>query len=531
MSGATDVDVLVVGGGLAGTAALRELARRGARVVLVERGDLAAGGSVGALGTIEQEDLLLEGRADAAFDAERVAREREAAIFVATAPHLATRVPVLTLPSGTRRGVALLARWDALLSLRTRQGRAIDREPLDARALRAREPAVTIEDDRGALLSTRVRLDAQRLALAFARDAAEQGAELRLREEVVALEVHGAGVRARVRRGGLAETTEISARAAVIATGAWPAPGSGARPAAERRVHLVVEHSVTTHAIVIDGVSVVPFHNASVISSAPRAHDGEPGSTRVSRDEVRALLASVARHLPSLRDARVNAAYASIRRKRGPSVELPPPLFAMPAGSPWDVRARAEALGARVARALGIETPSSTASAKLPGGEEVVDSFVVAERLGIPEASARRIVLRHGARCLDIGARIGRRRTEASVVCACEPVLEAEIRHAVRAEHAEDVGDVGRRTLLGHGACAGMRCAHRAAQVICAERALPPSEAHAMTRRFLVERWHARLPALDPTTLAQEELAHARWVSASEALAPEGEAPEGEAPA
>jgi glycerol-3-phosphate dehydrogenase len=237
---------------------------------------------------------------------------------------------------------------------------------------------------------------------------------------------------------------------------------------------------------------------------------------------VRSLLAKLARHVPDLREARVNAAYASIRRASGASdAAAQPPIYVVPPGSPWDARARAEALGGRVASALGLSEPSRTASRKLPGGEEVADSFVVAERLGIPEATARRLALRHGARCIDIGARIGRRRTEAAVVCACEPVLEAEIRHAVRVEHARDVGDVGRRTCLGHGACGGMRCAHRAAEVICAERALPPSEAHAMTRRFLVERWQARKPALDPALLAQEELAHARWTSASDALDPE----------
>lgn len=521
MSGVTDVDALVIGAGLAGTAVLRELALRGASAVLLEQNDLASGGSRAGLGTIDVEDLELEGRTDRTHEADRARRQTEATILASLAPHLAMPTPVLTIPTGTRRGVALLALWDALLSLRSRAGRSIDREPLDARAVREREPALVIEDDRGALLTTRIRLDAQRLALAYARDAAEQGAELRLREEVVGLEAVAGVVRVRSRRAGSSELATCTARAVVVATGAWPIPGAPEPRAAERRVHLVLEHALTTHAIVIDGASVVPFHNASVVSSAPRAHRGDPADTRVSRDEVRRLLATLARHLPDLREARVNAAYASIRRSAAAIDVVQPPIYVVPPGSPWDARARAEEMGARIASALGLPPASSSATAKLPGGEEAADSFVVAERLGVPEATARRIVLRHGARCLDIGARIGRRRTEAAVVCACEPVLEAEIRHAVRMEHARDVSDVGRRTCLGHGACGGMRCAHRAAEVICAERALPPSEAHAMTRRFLMERWRERMPALDPSSLAQEELAHARWVSASAGVDPE----------
>ena len=54
-----DVDVAVVGAGLAGTAVVRELARRGARVALFEARDLAWAGSAAAFGTIDTGDLTL----------------------------------------------------------------------------------------------------------------------------------------------------------------------------------------------------------------------------------------------------------------------------------------------------------------------------------------------------------------------------------------------------------------------------------------------------------------------------------------
>lgn len=526
MSGGADVDVAVIGGGLAGTAVLRDLARRGASVVLFERGDLVSGGSIAGLGTIDTRDLDLEHARDAPARAARVAREREAGVLMRTAPHLASLVPVIALDASERRGPRLLARWDAILALRSRAGEPIDRRALDARAARTREPALALDDDRGAILTSRLRLDASRLGLAFARDAAEQGAELRLREEVVSVSVEGVVVRVASRHVETGATSELRARAVVVATGAWPTLGARVPRPRERRVHLVIEQALTTHAVVTSDASVVPFHNVTLVSGLASAFDGAADATRVTRDEVRALLARLAPLLPDLREARVNAAYASVRRSIAARDATEPPIYGVPVGSPWDARVRAEDVGARVAKLLGLTTPGGTDVAKVPGGEEVVDSFVVAERMAIPEPTARRVALRHGARSIDIGARIGKRRTEAAVVCACEPVLEAEVRHAVRMEHARDVSDVGRRTCLGHGACGGMRCAHRAAEIVVAERALAPHEAHEMARRFLVERWRARAPALDPASLAQEELAHARWASASITSAPEPESAE-----
>ena len=81
---------------------------------------------------------------------------------------------------------------------------------------------------------------------------------------------------------------------------------------------------------------------------------------------------------------------------------------------------------------------------------------------------------RHGSRALRIEERIKSRPREAAVVCACEPVLEAEVRHAVAHEMARSVDDVSRRTRLGLGACGGMRCAARCGQIVAEERDLPP---------------------------------------------------------
>lgn len=510
-----DVDVAVVGAGLAGTAVLRELARRHARVVLFDAHDLAWAGSAAALGTIDTADLTLDPFTDAALELARTERERETGVALLTAPHLASRVPVLSLARSRERGRTMLARWDARLALRARDGAVADRTVIDGAAARAREPALRVDDDRGVLLASRVRLDAHRLALSWARDAEENGAEIALGSEVTAIEPQTGGVRLTI-RGRDGATRTVSARAVALAIGAWPVPGGATQRARDRRLHLVLEHAVAQHALVLEtGESLVPFHGVSVITSAAAPHAGAPSDTRVTTAEVRALVSRVAAHSPDVRDVRVVDTYPSIRRLV--AADVAPPVYEVPHGRPWDARARGEEVALRIAKALGIgaaSTAVTTSHARVPGGEEVTDSFLVAERLSVPEATARRLALRHGARCLEIGNRLAKQRVESAVVCACEPVLEAEVRHAVRAEHAATPSDVARRTRLGLGPCGGMRCAQRAAQIVCDERGLPPHEAHAMTARFLTERWRARSPALDAELLAQEELALARWTAA-----------------
>lgn len=55
-----------------------------------------------------------------------------------------------------------------------------------------------------------------------------------------------------------------------------------------------------------------------------------------------------------------------------------------------------------------------------------------------------------------------------------------------------------------------MRCAHRCAQIVAAERHLPPRAAHAMAAEFLLQRFRARAPALFGAQVRAEELSVAR---------------------
>jgi glycerol-3-phosphate dehydrogenase len=85
-------------------------------------------------------------------------------------------------------------------------------------------------------------------------------------------------------------------------------------------------------------------------------------------------------------------------------------------------------------------------------------------------------------------------------------VIAAEVRHAVRHEHARTVDDVGRRTRLGLGSCGGMRCAARCGQIVAEERGLAPCEGRRQARAFLERQGELRVVAMGPDQARQEAL-------------------------
>src|SRR5690349_10855983 len=92
-----DVDVAIVGGGIVGCGIARDAARRGLRVVLLEKRDLGSGTTSGSTRLIHGGLRYLE---TADFQLVRLdLRERE--ILLKIAPHLVKPLPfLLPLPKG-----------------------------------------------------------------------------------------------------------------------------------------------------------------------------------------------------------------------------------------------------------------------------------------------------------------------------------------------------------------------------------------------------------------------------------------------
>jgi glycerol-3-phosphate dehydrogenase len=333
-------------------------------------------------------------------------------------------------------------------------------------------------------------------------------------------------------------TLHLRARSVVNATGAW-APitatlgGLGhasVRVRPGKGIHVVLDRRITNYGVLseaIDGrqIFVEPWENVSILGTTDDDYYGDLDDVRATSEEVRYLVQGVARVFPAVRLARAIGTYAGVRPslyEYGPNEDAlsrdhrvvdhapegAPGIYSMIGGKLASYRLFAQELSDLVApRDFDVNAACSTHTRALPGGAVVPDAAALAEAHGITPVAARRLVYRHGIRAPGVLERAQRRPQERDVVCACEPVLEAEVRHVVAQELARNVDDVARRTRLGLGPCGGMRCAVRCGQIVAQERGLAPADGRSMARVFLARQARARGVALGPEQARQEALA------------------------
>ncbi|MBW2463001.1 MAG: FAD-dependent oxidoreductase [Deltaproteobacteria bacterium] len=168
------------------------------------------------------------------------------------------------------------------------------------------------------------------------------------------------------------------------------------------------------------------------------------------------------------------------------------------------------------ARSAGKDPAKLPSLTPLPGCAPAAGgpSAALAERWGIPELSLNGLFARHGARARTVLSRAGATPSERAQVCACEAVLECEVRYACRSLGARSIDDVSRRTGLGRGACGGLRCAHRAAEIVRAEVGPPGQSPREASLQFAADLFQGRAPFLRAEDLAREEVQLARQVVA-----------------
>ncbi|HEY3592699.1 MAG TPA: FAD-dependent oxidoreductase, partial [Polyangiaceae bacterium] len=379
-----------------------------------------------------------------------------------------------------------------------------------------------------------------RLCVANAVDAAERGAQIHTRatvEEILREEPSGEvrGVKVRLTDG---EARRVSARAVVNATGAWGAitmRAGGIAPARARvrpgkGIHIVFDRRLSNYAVVakaIDGrqIFVQPWQNVSVLGTTDDDFYGDLDDVRAESGEARYLLQGISKVFPAVLEARVVGTTAGVRPtlyEYGPNEDAlsrdhriadhaadgARGLFSMLGGKLASYRLFAEQMTDTLLQFLGAgQVPCRTHILPLPGGEKGIGAVALSEKLGVDAIAASRLLYRHGARAAWVAERVAARPREASVVCPCEPVIEAEVRYAIEREMATSVDDVARRTRLGLGACGGMRCAARCGQIVADARGLSPREGARQAVRFLVRQAAGRAVAAGPVEARQEALA------------------------
>ncbi|HKY62839.1 MAG TPA: glycerol-3-phosphate dehydrogenase/oxidase, partial [bacterium] len=458
-----DFDLIVIGGGVNGCGIARDAAMRGFKTALIEKNDFGSG-------TTGASSQMIHGGARYLLSDVKTTRlsSIDSGYIQKIVPHLLFRIPFL-FPVLRKPGKSEFARKIYLEALEAyfeaydkysalKNGKPHTRlSPEEAHSL---EPDL-VDGLIGAVTFDEWGIDSFRLCLANVLSAAEHGCEAFNHTEVTEiLKEGGRVVGARVRDAISGERRELRAKLVFNAAGPWVprlAEMAGVeiklRPA--KGVHLVIDRRISNYAIMataIDGRSIfmMPYQNTTVVGTTDDDYFGDPDEIPILEDEVEYLLDGIEQVFPRIRQARIINAWAGVRptlyRRDAYEDDLSrehaifdhefrdklPGFLSIAGGKLASYRLMAQEAVDAVCHKLGRISPCRTHQVPLPGGERSVDPEALAKEFGVPLFAVNRLVYRHGARALRILEQARERPAMGNLICQCEPVLECELRYAVR---------------------------------------------------------------------------------------------------
>ena len=529
----TDTDVIVIGGGCNGTGLARDLAKRGLRVLLCEKGDLARGATGSSSGMIHGGPrYMLNDVGTTKHSCE------DSGYIQKIVPHLLFRIPFLT-PVENKPGIGWIAPtlFDVFFGVYDKYAKlknGIPHARLTVPEMLAIEPGLRGNFAGGVTLDE-WGIDCGRLCLLNALDAVAHGAEVQTYTEVVGFlrDDSGAVTGARLRRTGEAHVREVTAQVVVNCAGPWAEKlaklvGGGARLRPGKGVHLVYEKRLTNFAIItnaVDGrqVFVLPHQNETWIGTTDDDYYGDLDDLWATQDEVRYLKEAIERILPGIAEQRLIGTRVGVRNtiygwgkneddlsRRYEIVDHSrqgaPGLVSLIGGKLASYRIQSQETADAVCARLGNHARCETHLHKLPGAEVKPDERELAREYGVDVLAVRRLIFRHGSLAeavLDLGRDMS---TGFSVVCQHEPTLECEVRYCIRHEHVRRLGDLMTRCRIAVGACQGLDCGLRAAQLFAEERGLDATDEREALMDLLTRRWRSARSILTGQQLAEAEL-------------------------
>jgi glycine oxidase len=310
VAGGSSAEIVIIGGGIMGCALAYDLTRRGAEVLLLERGALAREASWASAGIISPPSPRYGAKAELALRS--YARYRSLVSDVEDASGIAT--------GWTSRGIVHVATAENERSLREtlrwQQEHGLNAGWLDAAALREHEPALRSD---GAFRGGLFNADAASLLLGefargLARAASRGGATVR--EQCTVLDIETSSGRA---TGVRTVDGTIPAGTVVIAAGAWSRQFSDAvdssiptRPVRGQMLAIANPPVPLTGVIQGEGGYLVPRADGTVAVGATEEHDAG-FAAEVTPAGVEWLIALIDRLTPSLKDGRLVATWAGLR--------------------------------------------------------------------------------------------------------------------------------------------------------------------------------------------------------------------------
>ncbi len=473
-------DLAIIGGGINGAGIARDATGRGLKVILAEQGDLASGTSSASTKLIHGGLRYLE------HYEFRLVREAliEREVLLRAAPHIIWPLRfVLPHHKGLRP-------WPVL-----RLGLFLYDHLGGRKILPATRSVDLASDATGAPLKADFTrgfeysdcwVEDARLVVLNARDAAERGADIRVRTRCVAARRDGSLWICTLEDTRSGARSDVKAKLLINTGGPWVSQVLGSvigesNPDKIRMVkgsHIVVDKLYDHDRCYIfqntDGriCFAIPYEqNFTLIGTTDEDHKGDPGKPEISSAERDYLLASVSEYFkrPIAQDM-VRWSYSGIRplyddgaskaqeatREYVLKLDAPrdaAPLLSVFGGKITTFRKLAEAVIEKIAPFFPALKPQWTASAALPGGDfphaEVESRIADFQRRYsfLPQRNARRIFRAYGTRAERIfeGARFAQDLGE-----SFGPLSAREVDYLVKEEWAETPEDIlWRRSKLG----------------------------------------------------------------------------------
>jgi glycerol-3-phosphate dehydrogenase len=494
-------DVVIVGAGVNGCGVARDAALRGLRVLLLDKGDIAAGTTAASTRLIHGGLRYLE-HGEVGLVRESL-RERET-LLRKIAPHLVRPLPMLVpFYAGRRRGRltirAGMLGYDLLSSSKSLPRHRM----LTAKEALQHAPGLEPEGLRGAALFYDAQVEyAERLAVENALDARAHGATVLTYARAERLLVEGGAARGVVFKDLFGATTH-EARAAVIlnAAGPWVDEVLGGSPADVEKLiggtkgsHVVVRafEGAPRAAVYTEAVEdgrpffVLPWDDKFLIGTTDERYAGDLDRVEADGREIEYLLREKNRVFPSARLTRADVLYTysgvrplphigageegGITRRHFIKPSRVRGLFSVVGGKLTTYRALAEEVVDLIFRTLGrTSPPCQTADVPLPGAAVAdFDAFSrdFKARGSLPPKSAARLLKVYGVRASEV-LRLAQTDAELSHVISEETgSIGAEVVYAFRTELAETLADcLLRRTMVGLNEQVGLDALEHAAHV------------------------------------------------------------------
>jgi glycerol-3-phosphate dehydrogenase len=498
-------EILVIGGGATGTGVARDLAMRGFKTVLVEKGDLTHGT------TGRYHGLLHSGGRYVVKDPQ-AAREciEENRVLRRILPHCIEDTG----------GFFVVTPWDdRAYSPRFVAGcqkAGIPVEEISIAQMLREEPMLNpniIQCFRVPDASA----DSFQAADSNAESARQHGAQILNYHQVLHLLKSGDRVvGARCYDRVMDEEVDIHADLVVSASGAWAGriaatvgvtvhviPGKGVMIAAN---HRIVNTVINRCKMPADGDILVPAHTVAVIGTTDVKVD-DPDHFAIEPWEVQLMLDEGEKIVPGFKDMRMLRAWAGVR-----------PLYQETAVSDTRDVTRAFVLLDHAVRD-GLEGLVTITSGKWTTYRKMAEVTVdlVCAKLGVSRPCRTHLEPLPGAGegHHHLGARLAhieKERAFGNIVCECELATLSDVSRAIVQGQAKTIDDVRRDVRLGMGPCQGGFCTYRVAGLLhhlrrpaSAEPAFA-EQTNIALRDFLQERWKGLLPILWGQQLRQERL-------------------------